>query len=267
MGTGPLGRLVSGMLGRPKIEPFKNYDFIVLYSLYREDKIKFVEMDFLVGRNFVISNHWRKIPSFEHLQNDTLRLETLMGKGMDFLLHHLIDVEVDNYTTIISSYDNEIEQIESRTMYRPSPYSLKRLFQIKRQLLRVKKVAGPEREILSQLTKGSYDYISDDSIAYFRDIYDHVVRVYDQIDNYREVISSILEVHLSVTSNKLNETMKVLTVIATIMMPITAIGAIYGMNFRNMPELEWKYGYFLILAVMLAVTVAMIWYMKKKGWY
>ena len=117
------------------------------------------------------------------------------------------------------------------------------------------------------MTKAEHRFISHKAMAYFRDIYDHIIRINDQIETYREVISSILEVHLSVTSNRLNEIMKVLTIITTILMPITAIAGIYGMNFQYMPELEWHYGYFVVLALMLSMTIGLLVYSRKKGWF
>jgi magnesium transporter len=252
---------------RPKVESFPEYDFIVIYGLYIGEKIRVVELDFIIGRNFIISSHGKKIESYEGFKRDASRVEALLRKGPDFMLHQLIDLEIDNYMPIISSLDTELEELEKKAIHSPTPQMLTKLFDIKRQLLNVRKVSSPERDVLSQLAKRDYEYISEHAEAYFRDVYDHIIRINDQIENYREVISSILEVHLSVTSNKLNEIMKVLTVIATLMMPITAIAGIYGMNFKYMPELGWKYGYFAILAVMLVITIWLVIYMKRKKWF
>ncbi len=257
---------MSKSLTRPKLESFPNYDFIVLYGVSSEKKIKVRELDFIVGKNFVISSHLEGVASFEELKKTPEIVSGLMKKGTDFLLHRLIDMEIDNYAPAISSIDGELEELEKKAVKNPKPELLTRLFDLKRQLLGVRKVSNPERDVLSQLAKRDYRFISQEAEAYFRDVYDHIIRLNDQIENYREIISSILEVHLSVTSNRLNEIMKVLTIITTVLMPVTAVAGIYGMNFRNMPELGWHYGYYMALGLMLLISLAMVFYLKKRNW-
>lgn len=257
---------MSKKLTRPKIESFPKYNFIVIYGLIVEGKVRPIELDFLIGENFVISSHASPVKSYEDLKANPEQIKNLLDKGIDFMLHTLIDREIDNYTPVISSFDSELENLENLAIENPTPELLKKLFEIKRQLLRIRKVAYPEREVISLLAKRDHDFISDKAVAYFRDIYDHVIRVNDQIDNYREIISSILEVHLSVTSNRLNEIMKVLTIITTILMPITAIAGIYGMNFRYMPELEYRYGYFIAVGIMFLISITVLIFIKKKKW-
>ena len=252
---------------RPKSESFSNYEFIVMYGLYTDNKIKTIEIDYVIGKEFLISSHWHRVESYEELKKDSAKIESLLRSGVDTVLHHLIDLEIDNYMPIISSIDTEIEELEKKAVHSPTPQMLAKLFDIKRQLLQVRKVAGPQRDVLFHMTKAEHRFISHKAMAYFRDIYDHIIRINDQIETYREVISSILEVHLSVTSNRLNEIMKVLTIITTILMPITAIAGIYGMNFQYMPELEWHYGYFVVLALMLSMTIGLLVYSRKKGWF
>ncbi len=257
---------MSKHLTRPKVDYFPHHSFIVLYGLVKEDKIKRVELDFLIGKNYILSNHMRKIESFELLKKDLQRIEDLLKKGPDLMLHHLVDMEIDNYMPILSSIDIDIEQLEKQAVINPTPQMLTKLFEVKRQLISIRKVASPERDVIMALTKRDHIFITLKAHIYFRDVYDHIIRINDQIENYREIISSILEVHLSVTSNKLNEIMKVLTIITTILMPITAIAGIYGMNFHNMPELSWKYGYFFAVGIMLSISAGLLIFIKKRKW-
>ncbi len=258
---------------RPKIELFKTYNFIVTNGVhYKKDEhnkdkaLSLIEFDFIIGKNFLISNHFGPSENIDELKKNTERLNLVMPKGADFVLHAILDIEVDNYFPLLDSIEEELEQVEDIVIKDPSPHLLKKLFKIKRELLMIRKTVAPQREVVGILAKRDYPFISPEAEAYFRDIYDHLIRINDMSDNFRDVTSSILEIHLSVVSNRLNEVMKVLTVIATIMLPLTVVTGIYGMNFDFMPELRWRYGYIWSLTIMAIIAIGMLIYFRRRGW-
>jgi len=252
---------------RTKVEQFDAYNFIVVHGVLRSDHtIKTTEIDLIQGKNGVISVHYHSSATFEWLKGNPHKLEQLLRRGSDFLLHTLIDLEVDNYFLILEDVENELDSLEDQAVKDPKPALLTKLFTLKHQLFLVRREVAPQREVMVALARRHVPLISPESEAYFRDIYDHLIRITDMLDNFRETAANILEIHISVTSNKMNEVMKVLTVVATIMMSLTVISSIYGMNFRFMPELEWRYGYFMVLGFMALVASIMIIYFRKKRW-
>ena len=252
---------------RPKIELFKTYNFIVTNGIsYKEKEPKLIEFDFLIGKSFLISNHFGHSENIDGLKNNTEKLNIIMPKGADFVLHAILDLEVDNYFPLLDDVEDELEQVEDIVLKDPSPQLLKKLFKIKRELLMIRKTVAPQREVIGILAKRDYPFISPEAEAYFRDVYDHLIRINDMSDNFRDVVSSTLEIHLSVISNKLNEVMKILTVIATIMLPLTVVTGVYGMNFRFMPEIEWRYGYLWALSIMAIIAIGMLIYFRRRKW-
>jgi len=252
---------------RPKIELFKTYNFIVTNGIsYKEKEPKLIEFDFLIGKNFLISNHFGHSENIDGLKNNAEKLNIIMPKGADFVLHAILDLEIDNYFPLLDDVEDELEQVEDIVLKDPSPQLLKKLFKIKRELLMIRKTVAPQREVIGILAKRDYPFISPEAEAYFRDVYDHLIRINDMSDNFRDVVSSTLEIHLSVISNKLNEVMKILTVIATIMLPLTVVTGVYGMNFRFMPEIEWRYGYLWALSIMAIIAIGMLIYFRRRKW-
>lgn len=252
---------------RTKVEQFDTYNFVVIHGIHRENHtIKTNEIDLIQGKNWLISVHYRPNPNFEWLKKNHEKLSNVIRRGSDFMLHALVDMEIDNCFLILESVEEELDQLEDNVVSDPRPKLLSKLFDLKHQLFLVRKEVAPQREVMVALARRHVPLISPEAEAYFRDVYDHLIRITDMLDNFREVAASILEIHISVTSNKMNEIMKVLTVIATIMMPLTVIGSIYGMNFDVMPELRWKYGYFAVLGLMVVISASMLVYFRKRGW-
>lgn len=252
---------------RPKIELYRDYNFIVTNGIhYQEKDFSLLEFDFIIGRNFLISNHFGPAEHIERLKQDAQRLNLIMPKGADFTLHAIIDREVDNFFPFLDMIEGELEDLEDTVLKNPSPAALKSLFMVKKQLLAIRKSAIPMREVVGILAKRDYPFISAEAEAYFRDVYDHIIRINDMTDSFRDIVSSTMEIHLSVVSNRLNEVMKVLTIIATIILPLSLIAGIYGMNFQYQPEYHWQYGYFWALGLMAAVVIIMLIYFRRKGW-
>jgi len=259
--------IVSGSV-RPKVESFKNHDFIVFYGINMDSQqiVSLPQLNFVIGQNFLITFHKQKIASFEALKKDTLLLSHLLQKGSDLLFHKLIDMEVDNYFPIFDAIEQEIDILQDSILEDPKPEKLQKLFYFKKQITHVRRVINPEREMILSLSKPHIKYIRSELDLYFRDVQEHLLHIGDRIDTDRDILTTMIDLHISVTNNKLNEIMKLLTVFATTMIPLTVIGSIYGMNFRYMPELEWKYGYLGVWIVMFLVVVIILSLFRRKKW-
>ena len=163
-------------------------------------------------------------------------------------------------------YDEDLDDLEAKIMADPHPSMLEQIFDLKRSLQRVRRVAVHQKEILQRLSRGEFDLVDRNALPFYRDVYDHFVRVADLTESYRDLVAAVLEMYLSMQSQRLNEVMKVLTLISTIMLPLTFVAGVYGMNFEFMPELHWKYGYVFALSLMGLITAGLIWYFKRKRW-
>jgi magnesium transporter len=218
--------------------------------------------------NAILSFHETGANIFASVEN---RLQKSNGKirkkNPDYLAYALFDAMVDNYFLVLEKIGTQIEELEEEILDEPSRESLEWLHYVKRELTILRKSVWPLRDVINSLIRSDSDLILDDTLKYFMDIYDHTMQIIETLEAFRDVTASLLDMYLSAISNRMNEVMKVLTVIATIFIPLTFIVGIYGMNFRYMPELTWKWGYFVILAVMAIVGTGMAIYFKKKDWF
>ncbi|HUJ19706.1 MAG TPA: magnesium/cobalt transporter CorA [Nitrospirota bacterium] len=255
---------------RPKAEDYGEYLFVVLKMLSsgKNGDIVTEQISIIFGANFVLSFQ-------EGIEGDVFnlireRLRSGKGRirkmGADYLAYSLLDAVVDNYFVILEKFGEKLEVLETELIENPTQKTVQRIYQLKRELIFLHNAVWPLREVVSALGKHESPLIREATVPYFRDVYDHVIHVIDSVDIYREMISSMLDMYLSSVSNRLNEVMKVLTAISLIFMPLTFIVGVYGMNFKYMPELEWRYGYFLTLLVMLGIGVSMFFYFKRKKW-
>ncbi|HTG01149.1 MAG TPA: magnesium/cobalt transporter CorA [Nitrospirota bacterium] len=255
---------------RPKAEDYGDYLYVVLKMMTSEKNhgIKTEQISIVVGENFVLSFQ-------EGLAGDVFdpireRIRSAKGRarkmGADYLAYALIDAIVDNYFVILEKFGETIEQLETELIENPTQKTVQRIYQFKRELIFLHNAVWPLREAISSLGKHESPLIREATVPFFRDVYDHVIHVIDSVDIYREMISGMLDMYLSSVSNRLNEVMKVLTVISLVFMPLTFLAGIYGMNFKYMPELEWKYGYPASLLVMLGIAGLMVVYFKRKKW-
>ncbi len=255
---------------RPKMEDFERYIYIVLKMLYYHDKggeITTEQVSLILGSHFLISFQEREGDVFnpvkERIRNDKGRIRKM---GADYLAYSLLDSIVDSYFVILESLGEEVEFLEEKLVTHPGPETLRVIYGLKRNMVILRKSVWPLREVIDSLGSGESSLIKESSFIYFRDIYDHTIYVIDTGEIFRDMISGMLEIYLSSISNRLNAVMKVLTIIATIFMPLTFIAGVYGMNFKYMPELGWRWGYPTILLVMAAVGVSMVVYFRKKKW-
>jgi magnesium transporter len=255
---------------RPKMEDFDDYIFVVLRMLRFDDKeneTKTEQISILLGPDFVISFQEREGDVFDHIRE---RLRSNKGRirklGADYLAYALIDAVVDNYFMILEKLGETIEEIEDKLITNPTSETLQTIHDLKREMIFLRKSVWPLREVINRLERSESPLINKSTFVYLRDVYDHTIQVMDAVETFRDMLSGMLDIYLSSLSNRMNEVMKVLTVIATIFIPLTFVAGIYGMNFRYMPELEQAWSYPAILILMLIVAMLMVVYFRRKKW-
>ncbi len=254
---------------RPKMEDHGDYLYIVLKRFHKDNRIGLApeQVSIVFGSNWLISLQEKEgqllEPVRDRLRNDRGRLRK---GGADDLAHALLDGIVDGYFSILDRFNEEIEIVEAALMGRPSSGTLKAIQILKREMILLRKAVWPLREVVGHLSRTDSPLIRKLSVLYFRDISDHTVQVIDTIETCRDMLSGMLDIYLSTLNNRMNEIMKVLTVIATIFMPLTFLAGIYGMNFKYMPELDWRWGYFAVWGVMLVIAVVMLIYFRRMKW-
>ncbi|MEN8614432.1 magnesium/cobalt transporter CorA [Dehalogenimonas sp. THU2] len=255
---------------RPKLEDHDQYLFIVLKMLYRdeiENETVAEQVSLVLGSNYVISFQEGTGDAFGHVRERLRKNKGLLRKqGADTLAYALIDAIVDNYFVVLEGFGDVIDDLEENLLLSPTAETLSTIKTLKRELLFMRRGIWPLREVVSGLRHSDSPLIADVTRPYFLDVYDHTIQVMDSIDNSREMLSDLLDIYLSSVSNRLNEVMKVLTIIATIFIPLTFIAGVYGMNFDFMPELGWRWGYFAVLAVMGLVGLLLLLYFRRKKW-
>lgn len=255
---------------RPKMEDMGDFIFIVVRMLSLEGKKKEVQSEqvsLILGSNFVISFQEGEGDVFDPVRD---RIRTGKGRlrklGPDYLAYALIDAIVDNYFTILEKVGEQVEFIEEELVSDPGRKTLQAIHILKREMIYLRKSVWPLREVISGLERTESELIKESTGIFLRDVYDHTIQVIDTVETYRDMLSGMLDMYLSSVSNRMNEVMKVLTIIATIFIPLTFIAGIYGMNFKHMPELEWRWAYFIVLAFMFGIGVLMLILFKRKKW-
>lgn len=256
---------------RPKIDEFDNYLFVVLKMLYfkNEGELVFEQVSLVVGEDYVLT--------FQEADGDVfndLRERIFAGKGRvrtlgsDYLMYVILDAVVDHYLTVIEVFGDKIEEIEDRVFEGNSDNNetATTIQSLKREVLKIRRSVFPLREVISHLEKIENQIIDEKTHNFLRDLYDHIVQVNESIEMYREMVWGLLDMYMSIISNKMNEVMKVLTIIATVFIPLTFIAGIYGMNFDNMPELHYKYSYFILIGIMVFIFLMMLIYFRRKKW-
>ena len=256
---------------RPKLEEFPHYVYAVLKMITYDEKGKRVEIEhvsLIFGENYVISFQEDEGDVF-----DNVRESIRNGKGRirsakaDFLAYALMDAAVDNYFLAVERIGDRIEEMDDHILVHPKPEDIKGIHQMKREILRFRKAVWPLREEVGALEKSETPLIRPETKVFLRDLYDHIIQIIDMVETFRDILGGIHDTYLSGVSNRMNETMKVLTIISTIFIPITFIAGVYGMNFEHMPELKWPYGYYLILAIMLIIAISLIFFFKRRKWF
>lgn len=255
---------------RPKLEEFDDYLFIVAKMVVEAVKpvpLQAEQLSIVIGRGFVLSFQERPGDTFESVRK---RLRENKGRirrlGADYLAYTLLDSVVDAYFLTLESYGDLIENLEEELLVEATTEGLRRIHRLRREVLHFRKLVWPLREVLSGMQRGESRLIEEPTRIYLRDVYDHTIQVIDTVETYRDTIAGLLELHLSETSNRMNAVIKVLTIIATIFIPITFVAGVYGMNFRFMPELEWRWGYPMSLGIMGLIAATMVLYFWRKNW-
>ena len=255
---------------RPKTEEFEDLIFVVLKMLhYNEnaEKIRSEQFSLVLGPNFLITFQEIQGDVFNFVRERIRKPKTRLRKaGCDYLAYALIDAIVDHYFVILEALGDKIEDLEIQLLDNPTRDTLETIHEMKREMIYLRKQIWPIREIINSLVKSESSLIQEQMHIYFRDVYDHTIQIIDTIESYRDILAGMLDIYLSTLSNKMNEVMKVLTIIATIFIPITFIAGVYGMNFKFMPELEWRWGYVMVWAIIVVAAGIMIGFFKKKQW-
>ena len=262
---------ILNMEERPKMEDFGDYILIILKIPYhydnRSNEIESEQISLVLGPNFVISfqEKGRDVfnPIREQIRNGKGRIRK---SGADYLAYALVDSIVDTYFIVLEQLGESMESMEEELVTNPIPQTLQTIHNLKREMILLRKSVWPFREIVSRLERGESPLIKEPTTIFLSDVHDHTLEVIETVETYRDMLASMLDIYLTSVSNKMNEVMKVLTIIATIFIPLTFITGIYGMNFKYMPELGWRWGYPMVWLVMIGIGVAMLMYFRKKKW-
>ncbi len=253
----------------PKADEFPTYLYVCAHTMKREkDELRTCELDLVVGEHFVVTHDATHVVS-NALRDELARSPRLLARGAPWIAHAVLDRLVDGYLPIIDRFDDDVETLEDDVLDKAGTPEggavLGRILALKRSLQSLRRVSIHQRELLLRLARGEFACFPPDVLPYLRDVHDHFVRVGDLADSYRDLVTSALDAYLSVQSNRMNEIMKTLTLLSTVMLPLTFIAGVYGMNFDRMPELHWRLGYPFALALMAVVAVgAFVWFRYKR---
>jgi magnesium transporter len=252
---------------RPKVEDLDTYFLVVLKMLSYDDGVSVEQVSLVVGERYVLSFQEKEGDVFEEVRERIRKNRGIIrASGSDYLAYSLVDAIVDNYFSVLESISEKIEGVEEAVTDAPSATMSKDLHFLRRELLLLRRSLWPLREAVSTLMRTDSALIEKTTDLYLKDVYDHTVEIIDVIETFREQVHSLMDTYLSSVSNSMNSVMKVLTIIATIFIPLTFLSGIYGMNFLNMPELKWRFGYPVVLAVMGVTGIFMFLYFKRKRW-
>lgn len=255
---------------RPKAEEFEDYLFVTLKMLYRIEgpSIDYEQISFVLGQNFLLTFQQKEGDLFDPFR-ERIRLDQgrVRKKQSDYLLYRLLDIVVDNYYNVLDNIGEQIEETEERIRADSSDESFRKIQQLKKELIFLHKALYPLRDSVGKLVKDESSFIKEENIRYFSDVYDHVIHLIDSLDTYRDLTSGLIDIYINTQNNRLNEVIRVLTIISTIFMPLTFIVGIYGMNFEVFPELSWRYGYYIVWGIMIAIALAMVGFFKYKKWF
>jgi magnesium transporter len=261
---------IANVNQRPKIEDFEDSIFFTLKMLTYNEENKHIESEqvsFVMGKNYLISFQEKQGDVFDSIRE---RIRNFQGKvrlkGADYLSYALIDVIVDQYFHIIENIGDEINNLEELIFASPDENNLQSIQENKKQLLLLRKAIYPLREAINKLQKTEFQLIDKNTIKYYNDVYDHTVQIIETIESQRDMNTGLKDIYLSGLSIQMNKVMQVLTLIATIFIPLTFIVGIYGMNFEYMPELSWRYGYFIVMGLMFLMGIGLVIFFKKKKW-
>jgi magnesium transporter len=254
---------------RPKMEDLGQYIYLhlkMLTYLNTAKDIKIEHISMVIGKNFLISFQEDIGDVFDPVREGIRKDGRIRKFGPDYLAYALIDGIVDNYFAVMEKLEEQVEDLEEELVVNPTQNSLHKINRLKKDMIFLRKSVWPLREMINNLERSESALIKESTKIYLRDIYDHTIQVIDTLETFRDMVSGMIDIYLSGLSYKMNEIMKVLTLIATIFIPLTFVVGLYGMNFKNMPEIEWEFGYYSVLIVMVIMVVGMLTYFRRKKW-
>jgi magnesium transporter len=255
---------------QPKIEDFGPYLFLIFRGVDLEppaDHFETIKLAAFLGPNYLITYHRRPMRSVAAVRTKYAHDEKGdLFRGVDYLLYEILDHMIEFYFPVLERIEEDIEAVEDRIFTADDENTLDAILGLKRRVMEIKRALAPHRELFGRIARNEFEEITPQAVVFYRDLYDSTYRLAEVADSYRDVLSGTLDAHISMISHRLNEVMKVLTIFSTIMLPLTYIAGVYGMNFDFMPELHWRYGYFLVWGIMLAVTGGMLVYFRRRRW-
>ena len=254
----------------PKVDDYEAYIFVIVHGMRFDaptDSFITRELDIFLGKNYLITHHKGPMRSIGTIREMCSKnLVSSFPKGVDFLIHQILDQLFEHYFPNLDAIEDKVQLVQVEVFESPTRETLDRIFTLKKDVLQLRRICAPQREIVNRLARGEFKVVSPRAAVYFRDIYDNLYRIVEASFSYQDMVQSLLDAYLSAVSNRLNETMKRLTVIGAIMAALTVITGVYGMNFEFMPELKWRFGYAFVWGIMLAVSAGLYWFFKKKDW-
>jgi magnesium transporter len=265
----------------PKVEDYGTYLFSIInpIDLGKEPtgnasatELRTRQLNVFLGDKYILTHHYEPSHAVAKVISTCTKNPAILQRGPDYVYHLILDNIVDQYTPILDAFDEEIDKLEDEIFGNLSPRTLPKILNMKRQVFSLRRITMYQREMVYRLSRGEFDLITDNEIAYYRNVFDHLVRAAELAESYRDILTGLVDAYLSMTSNRLNETMKVLAVISTFFLPLTFVAGVYGMNFDpnvspfNMPELKWVYGYPFAWGIMILIAIGMFIYFRRKKW-
>lgn len=261
----------------PKVEDFNDYLFVIFNPIDATGsgettegqphlEIRTSQLSAFLSKRMLVTHHYKPLRPVGNAMQMCGKNTQALGRGPDFLFHMIIDDIVDNYTPIMDGLDTVIDAMEEEVFHEPTQETMMRILDLKRTIMTIRRIAMYQREMLNRLSRGEFQLITRDEMVYYRNVYDHLVRMADVADSYRDLVAGLLDAYLSVTSNRLNQVMKVLTIISTIFLPLSFITGFFGMNFTHLPGATWEYGVSAATVFMVVVGGGMLWVFKKNRW-
>jgi magnesium transporter len=255
----------------PKVDDFDEYLFIIANAVEPASTLQHLdtnELDIILGDNYIVTCYTdESMPCVSSVWQRLSKDDRMVVRGVDVICHALLDTLVDEYMPLLDQMDEEVEMLEDRVLANPETATLERLLTLKHMVMSLRRVINPQRELINRLCRDEFPQISKVSQIYFRDVYDHLVRIQDMSESIRDIVSGAMDIYLNSTSLRLNVVMKALTIVSTIFLPLTFLAGVYGMNFKYFPELNYPWAYPALWGVFILIVVLMLAFFKKRGWF
>jgi magnesium transporter len=255
----------------PKVDDFDRYLFVIANAVKPDSSLKNLdtcELDIFLGPNYIVTCYTdENMPCVSSVWQRLSKDDRMAARGVDIICHALLDTLVDEYMPLLDQMDEEVEWLEDRVLSNPETATLERLLTLKHMVMSLRRVINPQRELINRLCRDEFPQIGKVSRIYFRDVYDHLVRIQDMSESIRDIVSGAMDIYLNSTSLRLNVVMKALTIVSTIFLPLTFLAGVYGMNFKYFPELEMPWAYPALWGVFALIVILMLLFFKKRDWF